>query len=231
MRLFRDRRDAGKQLAQKFEGRSYSEAIVLALPRGGVPVAEELARDLNAELDVFLVRKLGTPFQEELAMGAIASGDVRILNNRLIDAYSITNDEIEEVTEREKQELERRDRKYRAGRAPLRVKNRTTILVDDGLATGSTMMAAIEALRKLRPAEIIVAVPVAPPDTARKIAALADEVVCVSTPESFSGVGQWYENFEQTEDDEVMQILDKRRSPEYRPWTRAADGNLESFKV
>jgi predicted phosphoribosyltransferase len=180
---------------------------VLALPRGGVPVAYEVARALHAPLDVFLVRKLGVPGHRELAMGAIASGDVRVLNEDVVRWYRIPEEVIDEVAREEQAELERRESVYRAGRSPVEVSDRVVVLVDDGLATGSSMKAAVRAVRARTPSRIVVAVPVGAPETCRELATIADEVVCARTPADFSAVGQWYRDFSQTTDDEVRQLL------------------------
>ena len=217
--LFRDRTDAGRQLAaelERYAGRD--DVLVLALPRGGVPVAYEVARALRAPLDVFLVRKLGVPGQEELAMGAIASGGVRVLNSDVVDHLHIPDSIIDAVARQEQDELERRGREYRGDRSPPDVRGRTVILVDDGLATGSTMRAAVAALRRLGPSRIIVAVPVGARDTCEDMAREADEVVCARTPEPFLSVGVWYGDFSQTTDEEVNALLEQ--AP---PQTAAAD--------
>ena len=207
---FRDRTQAGRSLAGKLSAyRNRVDVLVLALPRGGVPVALEVAEALVAPLDVFLVRKLGVPGHEELAMGAVASGGVRILNEEVVEYFGLSWPVIEEVTAHERRELERRERRYRHGLDPIDPRGRIVLLVDDGLATGSTMRAAVEALRKLGPSRIVVAVPVAPPSTARKLATYADEVVCVLTPEPFDAVGRFYEDFRQTTDEEVCAILER----------------------
>ena len=205
---FRDRREAGRMLAHAlsaYAGRH--DVVVLALPRGGVPVGFEVARGLGAPLDVFVVRKLGIPGHEELAMGAVATGGVRVLNEWLVREIGIASDAIEEETERELGELARREQLYRGGRPPLDLRGRTAIVVDDGLATGSTMQAAIEALRRLGPARIVVAVPVASPDVCEPLRARVDEVVCVITPDPLHAVGLWYQDFDQTSDDEVRELL------------------------
>jgi predicted phosphoribosyltransferase len=190
---FRDRAEAGRLLAAKLtDYANRPDVLVLALPRGGVPVGYEVARVLNAPLDIFLVRKLGVPGHEELAMGAIASGDVLVLNDDVVQSLRILRELIDHVAEREKQELERREREYRDERPELEVKGKTVILVDDGLATGSTMRAAISALRQSQPARIVVAVPAASPDTCQEFRAEVDE------PAPFYAVGLWYENFQQT---------------------------------
>jgi putative phosphoribosyl transferase len=208
--LFRDRADAGRQLAAKltaYAGRR--DVIVLALPRGGVPVGYEVAQALGAPLDVFLVRKLGVPGREELAMGAMATGGVRILNEDVVHALGIPEHVIDAVAEKERRELLRRERDYRDDRPPPDVRGRTVLLVDDGLATGSTMRAAAAALRKLRPARVVVAVPVGSADTCAELADAADEVVCARTPEPFYAVGLWYDDFSQTTDEEVHELLDR----------------------
>lgn len=205
---YHNRADAGQQLAARlteFAGRS--DVVVLGLPRGGIPVAYEVATRLKAPLDVFLVRKLGVPGHPELAMGAIAAGGIEVLSRQLIRDLGIPHALIEEVAVRERLELERRDALYRAGRRPAEVRDRTVILVDDGLATGSTMHAAILALRQHKPARIIVAVPVGAKDTCEQLRKIADQVVCPSTPEPFSAVGLWYEEFGQTTDEEVTRLL------------------------
>jgi predicted phosphoribosyltransferase len=183
------------------------DVVVLALPRGGVPVAYEVARQLGAPLDIFLVRKLGVPGYEELAMGAIASGGVRVLNDQLMEMLRIPDDIIDEVAAWEQRELMRRERLYRGDRPPPDVRGRTVILVDDGLATGSTMQAAIKALRQQQPARIVVAVPTSSPDVCEQLRSQADEVVCAITPEPFHAVGLWYEDFAQTTDEEVRDLL------------------------
>jgi putative phosphoribosyl transferase len=206
---FEDRVDAGRllaaALAPRFGGRG--GVLVLALPRGGVPVGYEVARALGAPLDVFLVRKLGAPGHEELAMGAIASGGVRVLNRAVIEALGVPQGAIEEAAEREARELERRERAYRGDRPHPDVRGRTVLLVDDGLATGSTMMAAAAALRRMDPAAVVVAVPVGAAETCEALRGRADEVVCLRTPEPFRAVGLWYRDFDQTTDDEVRGLL------------------------
>ena len=205
---FHNRRDAGRQLADKLtEYAGRSDVIVLGLPRGGIPVAHEVATRLKAPLDVFLVRKLGVPGHPELAMGAIAAGGVEVLSRDLIRDLGIPPVLVEQVAVRERLELERRDALYRGARRPAIVRDRTVILVDDGLATGSTMEAAILALRQQHPARIVVAVPVGARDTCERLRRIADEVVCVSMPEPFNAVGLWYEDFSQTTDDEVKRLL------------------------
>jgi putative phosphoribosyl transferase len=205
---YRDRRHAGVELAErltKLKGRD--DLVVVALPRGGVPVAYEVARRLNAPLDVFLVRKLGLPGHPELAMGAIASGGVRVLNEDVVSWFGIPETAIDHVGREEQAELERRERAYRDGRPPIDLRDRVVLLIDDGLATGSTMRAAVEAVRAHAPKRIIVAVPVGSPDTCREFADVADEIVCARTPDRFAAVGQWYRDFSQTTDEEVRQLL------------------------
>jgi putative phosphoribosyl transferase len=217
--LFRDRRDAGWQLGAKLMAYANRlDVLVLALPRGGVPVADEVAQALHAPLDVFLVRKLGVPGHEELAMGAIATGGVRVLNEEVVRALRIPDKVIATVAAEEEQELERREQIYRGDRHRLDVRYRTIILVDDGLATGSSMRAAIVALRRLGPDWIVVAVPVGAPETCAEFQAEANEVVCARTPEPFYGVGLWYGNFSQTTDDEVHDLL--QRASRQRPPVR-----------
>jgi erythromycin esterase-like protein/predicted phosphoribosyltransferase len=213
--LFRDRRDAGRLLAEKLAAyANRPDALVLALPRGGVPVAYEVARALGAPLDVFVVRKLGVPGYEELAMGAVATGGVRVLNDQLVERLGIPEQMIDAVAARELQELARRERRYRGGRPPPDVRGRTVILVDDGLATGATMHAAIEALRQQKPTRIVVAVPTASPETCEEMKTKADDVICAITPEPFQAVGRWYQDFSQTTDEEVEALLSRRNVPD-----------------
>ena len=217
---FRDRTDAGRALAETLrEYANRDDVVVLALPRGGVPIGFEVAKALNAPLDVFVVRKLGLPGQEELAMGAIASGGVRVLNRELIRRLGIPDQLIEQVTQNEQRELERREREYRDGRPPIDVRGKTAILVDDGLATGSSMRVAVLALKEKQPAQIVVAVPVAPRETCAELESVADKVICAVTPQPFWGVGQWYADFSQTSDEEVRDLL--RRAADF-PAHRAA---------
>lgn len=205
---FIDRREAGQLLAQELSAyRDRSDVLVLALPRGGVPVAAQVASVLRVPMDVFVVRKLGLPGQPELAMGAIASGGVRILNTAVVDAMGIPEEVINAVTAEEQCELERRERAYRDDRPPPEVEGKTVIVVDDGIATGSTMMAAVSALRQLNAARVVVAVPTIALSTYYQIRRLADDVAAVMMPEHFYGVGQWYEDFSQTTDAEVRQLL------------------------
>lgn len=205
---FADRAEAGRELAaalSDYAGRD--DVLVLALPRGGVPVAFEIAQELGVPLDVFVVRKLGLPVQPELAMGAIASGGIRVLNDEVVHGAGVSAETIEEVSARERQELDRREQLYRGERPPPAIAGKTVVLVDDGLATGSTMRAAIAALREQRPRRIVVAVPLAPPQTCEELRAEADEVVCLHTPEPFLAIGIWYEHFPQTSDGEIRHLL------------------------
>lgn len=207
-RPFDDRRAAGRALAarlSKYSGRD--DVLVLALPRGGVPVAHEVAEALGVPLDLFLVRKLGTPGHRELAMGAIASGGVRVLNNDVVGWYGVSPQTIDAIARDEQRELERREAAYRDGRPSAPIDGRVVILIDDGLATGSTMRAAVQAVRQRQPSRVVVAVPVGARETCDELGAIADEVVCVRMPEPFSAVGQWYLDFDQTTDDEVRELL------------------------
>jgi putative phosphoribosyl transferase len=225
---FVDRLDAGRVLASRLSAYAdRPDIIVLALPRGGVPVGFEVARALHAPLDVLLVRKLGVPGQEELAMGAIASGGIRVLNRDVVEGLRIPSGVIDRVAARERTELDRRDREYRDGRPAPDVRDKIVILVDDGLATGATMRAALVALRAQRPQKLIAAVPVAPASTCQELRAFADEVVCVETPEPFYGVGMWYDTFSPTSDDEVRDLLrlaaersDEAQAPYPPPYQR-----------
>ncbi len=222
MILYRDRLEAGRILATKLTAYAdRKDVVVLALPRGGVPVAFEVAKALQAPLDVFVVRKLGVPGHEELAMGAIATGGMYVVNEHVVHMLAIPDSVIEEVAEREQKELERREQLYRDDLPPPDVRDRTIILVDDGLATGSTMRAAIAVLRKQHPAHIIVAVPVAAPVVRDEFKAEVDEIVCASTPEPFFGVGYWYEDFSQTSDEEVHDLL--ALSEQERPLQRVSN--------
>lgn len=205
---FQNRTEAGQQLAIRLKAYTdRPEVIVLGLPRGGVPVAYEVAKALHSPLDICLVRKLGVPGHKELAMGAIASGGVRILNYDVISWLGITGKTIDEVAARELKELQRRDRTYRGNRPQLDVRNRIVILVDDGIATGSTMQAAISLLKPQNPSYLVVAVPVAPPETCKALRTVVDDVVCLITPETFYAIGLWYEDFSQTTDEEVHELL------------------------
>ncbi len=206
---FHDRHDAGRRLAAELrEYAARPDVIVLALPRGGVPVGAEISEALRVPLDVFVVRKLGVPWQEELAMGAIASGGVRVLDEDMIRAARVGREDVERVSAMEQRELERREHHYRGDRPFPTLTGRTVILVDDGLATGSTMRAAVMAIRRAGPARIVVAVPVAAPETCDAFREIADEIVCAETPEPFYAVGLWYEDFTQTSDDEVFELLE-----------------------
>lgn len=208
-KFFRNRSEAGRFLAQKLEKYTNNpNVVVLALPRGGVPVAYEVAKALKAPLDIFVVRKLGVPGYDELAMGAIATGGTRILNSRVLDNLDISDEAIETVVAREQRELERRERLYRGTRPALSVRGRTVIIVDDGMATGSTVRAAVRALSQQNPEKIIVAVPVGARETCESFAREVDKMcVCAITPEPFDGVGLWYRDFNQTSDEEVRQLL------------------------
>jgi putative phosphoribosyl transferase len=211
--IFRDRFHAGRMLGQAlahYAGRP--NVIVLALPRGGVPVAFEVARVLHAPLDVFLVRKLGLPGNEEYAIGAIASGGVRVVDEALLRRFGISRLAVESVVEQEERELRRRERLYRGDLPPVELAGKAVILVDDGLATGFSMRAAVEAVRSRGARRIVVAVPVGPADTVRDLSRLADETVCVSSPDPFLAVGRFYENFDQTSDAEVVQLLGQART-------------------
>ncbi len=206
--LFRDRADAGRALAERLAHyRGRANLRVLGLPRGGIPVAHEVARALGAPLDVFVVRKLGVPGHEELAMGAIATGGVRIVNRDVVSSFGIDAATIDRVALAEQAELERREAAYRGGRRAVDVAGATVILVDDGLATGSTMRAAVAAIREQRPERVVVAVPVAAPQTRDEFSREVDEIVCVATPDPFLAVGRFYEDFSQTTDREVSALL------------------------
>jgi predicted phosphoribosyltransferase len=211
--LFQDRFEAGRLLASKLTHlANRPDVVVLALPRGGVPVGYEVAKALNAPLDVFVVRKLGVPGQEELAMGAIASGGVRVVNERLVQALGIPDEVVDAIAAEEERELQRREREYREGRSPVDVTGRSVILVDDGLATGSSMRVAAQALKAKNPTRIIVAVPVASPQTCEQFQSEVDQVICAVTPEPFWAVGQWYRDFSQTSDQEVRDLLRRAAS-------------------
>jgi len=208
MLLFQDRTDAGQQLAQKLnEYAGRPDVVVLALPRGGVPVAYEVAQALQAPLDVFLVRKLSLPGHEELAMGAIASGGVRILNQEVINAMRIPGDVIDAISQREQQELARQEQLYRNDNPTPSLQDQIAILVDDGLATGASMAAAVMALRAREPEEIVVAVPIGDTESCERFAQRVDRMICLETPDPFFGVGLWYENFTQVRDEEVRDLL------------------------
>lgn len=210
---FPDRAEAGQRLAGLLDDyRGRSDVIVLGLPRGGVPVAYEVARALEAPLDVFLVRKLGLPGQQELAMGAIASGGTRVLNDHLVHSLGISRMLVDEVSAREEVELRRRERAYRGDQPQPSLGDTTVILVDDGLATGSTMRAAALAVRAQRPRQVVVAVPVGPADTVAELEGVADRVVCLATPRPFIAVGAWYEDFRAPTDQEVRDLLERRET-------------------
>jgi putative phosphoribosyl transferase len=211
-KLFHDRTEAGQVLAdllREYAGRK--DVLILALPRGGVPVAFEVAQALDAPLDIFVVRKLGLPSNEELAMGALASGNIRVLNDEVVQSFGISERTIETVAEKEQVELERRERLYRGDSGLPSIRGKTILLVDDGVATGSTMRAAVAAIRRQHPAQIIVAVPVAPPSTCDTLRTEADQVVCVATPEPFYAVGQWYRVFDQTTDRQVRELYERSK--------------------
>lgn len=235
---FKNRMTAGKLLAKQLRAYArHPDAIVLALPRGGVPVGFAVADALDIPLDVILVRKLGVPGHEELAMGAIASGGQLVLTPEVINMFGIDRDTIDAATRRELLEIERREKLYRSNQPALQLQDRVVILVDDGLATGSTMRVAVQAVLKDRPARVIVAVPVAAADTCRKLGAEADEIVCLSTPEPFYAVGLWYQDFEQTTDTEVIQLLDDARQRQARRAHRSdgmiggqPDGNRQNHQ-
>ena len=210
MPLFKNRRDAGRQLAKGLVSyEDHSDVVVLALPRGGIPVAYEVAMALNVPLDIFLVRKLGVPGHEELAFGAIASGDVRVLNEEIVWRFNISEVEIDAVAQRELAELQRREDAYRGNLPALEIRDRTVILIDDGLATGASMRAAVEGVRARKPDQVVVAVPTAAPETCEMFAVMVDEIVCAETPAPFYGVGRWYQDFSQTTDEEVRKLLEQ----------------------
>jgi len=211
-RVFEDRHEAGQALADDIKRTELRNPIVLALPRGGVPVAYEVAKAINAQLDIIVVRKLGAPLQPELAIGAIASGGVRVLNDELIDRIpGLDQATIEAIARKEMQELERREQAYRGDRTYPDLAERQVLLVDDGMATGATMRAAVQAVRARHPSQIIVAVPTGSVSAVREVASLADKVICLESPSEFYAVGQFYRRFTQTSDDEVREYLDKAR--------------------
>jgi putative phosphoribosyl transferase len=208
--IFRNRADAGRRLVsrlQKYANRD--DVIVLGVPRGGIPVAFEVATALNLPLDIFVLRKLGVPGHEELAFGAIGSGGVRVLNTGVLEQLGISDLDVAAVTRTEKEELERRERLYRGNRPPLDVHGQTVILIDDGIATGASLMAAIHALRQMKPAKVVVAIPVAPQATCYRLLREVDQLVCVEMPEPFYGVGHFYEDFSQVSDEEVNELLER----------------------
>lgn len=224
--MFPDRLSAGRLLGEELKRRGFNEGfLVLGIPRGGVPVAAEIARILNAPLDVFVVRKLGCPGQEELAMGAIAPGDMVYLDQELIDAYRISPGDVQEVIARERVELERRLSKYRGDAPPLNLEGKRLILVDDGLATGATMQVACQAIRGFPISSLCIAAPVAARDSCQRLADWADEVICLKTPQHFFGVGQWYEHFAQTSDKEVQSHLLQARNRESGAASRGESGD------
>jgi predicted phosphoribosyltransferase len=209
--IFKDRRDAGRQLAEKLAHfRGNPNVVVLALPRGGVPVAYEIAEALDAPLDVFIVRKLGVPGHDELAMGAIASGGTFVLNEEVVWSMRVPPEMIDMVAERELRELRRREDAYRQGQPPIDLYGKTVILVDDGLATGASMRAAVQALKEHLPKKVVVAVPVGSEETCEQFRDEVNDVVCAATPEPFYAVGMWYQDFSQTSDDEVRELLRAR---------------------
>jgi putative phosphoribosyl transferase len=211
---FAGRKEAGRLLAEKLQAYSgRKDVIVLALPRGGVPVGYEIAHTLHVPLDVLIVRKLGVPFQPELAMGAIASGGVRVLNSDLIRELGIDATTIEEATHFARRELERREIAYRGNRPAANLHDKTVLLVDDGLATGATMHAAMKAVQQLGAARVVIVTPVAPPEVAREFQSQADEFCCLSTPSPFYAIGAWYEDFSQVDDDHVRNLLNPKASP------------------
>jgi len=208
--IFNDRVDAGRQLAEQL--RKYAnrnDVVILGIPRGGVPVAYEVAVALGVPLDIFVSRKLGVPGEEELAFGAVATGGVRVLDHDLIQSVGISKEEVERITERVRAEVLRREKLYRGSRPPARLDGKIAILVDDGIATGSSMLAAIQALRHLKPASIVVAVPVAPLSTCDRLRKEVDDLICVQTPEDFFAIGNFYSDFSQTADSDVTELLDR----------------------
>jgi putative phosphoribosyl transferase len=212
--VFRDRQEAGRKLAEQLHAyANRKDVIVLGIPRGGVPVAYEVAKALDARLDIFVSRKLGVPWQEELAFGAVATGGTRVLDHEIIEAIGISDEEIEQISATTRKELQRREHLYRGARPALKVHGLTVILVDDGIATGSSVRAAINALRQMRPAQIVVAVPVAPQSTCKRLRSEVDQLVCVHMPEDFYAIGQFYEDFSQVADEEVTQLLHLAAQP------------------
>jgi len=218
---FADRADAGRQLARKLAGYAgRGDVVVLGIPRGGVAVAFEVAKALDAPLDVFLSRKLGAPGQEELAFGALASGGIRVLDEDLVRELGISSEVIERMTQAVKAELDRRERLFRDGHPVLDLGGKIVLLVDDGIATGSSTLAAIQTLRQMKPARLVLAVPVAPASTCKRLRQQVDELVCVHTPEHFYAIGQFYGNFSQVPDEEVVDLLRRGAS-----WTKVPGGD------
>ena len=211
--LFEDRVDAGRKLASRLEHLAKAKPLVLGLPRGGVVVASEVARALRAPLDVIVTRKLGAPHQPEFGFGAVGPGDVRVIDPQSVRMLGLSDSDIERIAARELAELTRREGAYRRGRQAPNVAGKTVILVDDGAATGVTMQAAIRSVRAGGPERLVVALPVAPPDTAETLGADADEIICLATPDQFAAVGQWYRRFDQVDDDEVIDLLRHARGP------------------
>lgn len=212
--IFADRANAGRKLAEKLEPyANRDDVVVLGIPRGGVPVAFEVATRLHAPLDVFLLRKPGVPGHEELAFGAVARGGVRFLDQEIVEAVGISGEQIERVTSVELKELQRREKAFRSGRPALDVRGKTVIVVDDGIATGSSMSAGIKALRQLQPSRLVVVVPVAPNRTCNRLKNEVDELVCLQTPLSFHAIGQFYEDFSQVPDEEVIELLKRAQRP------------------
>lgn len=233
MALFENRRDAGRKLAQHLmEYRGRDDVVVLGLPRGGVPVAYEVARALEAPLDVYLVRKLGVPGHEELAMGAIASGGVRVLNPEVVRSLNIPGSIVNRVAALEQRELARREQAYRGSQPFPDLSGKIVILIDDGLATGATMRAAVESVRAQNPARIIVAVPTAAPETCQQFEQIVDEIVCDTTPIPFHGVGKWYDDFSQVSDDEVRHLLARllAEAKQPRAGNAAQEGNHQTLR-
>jgi putative phosphoribosyl transferase len=220
-RRFHDRREAGVALAQRLETFRGEQPVVLALPRGGVPVAFEVARALGAPLDVLVVRKLGVPFQPELGMGAIGEEGIRVLDPHIVRVARVTTEDLAAVEARERAELERRVRLYRGDRPMIPLAGRTVIVIDDGIATGGTARAALQIARSRGARTVVLAVPVAPPETVRELAEVADAVVAVRTPSPFFAIGEWYERFTQTTDDEVRTLLDTAAAASNEPESRA----------
>ncbi len=210
MAMFKDRREAGQQLAQELtQYKNQEDLVVLGLPRGGVPVAYEVAEALNCPLDVFIVRKLGVPGQPELAMGAIASGDVQVLNENVVNRAGVSEQQIKKIAQKVKEELEKREEAYRGARPDINLKDKIVLLIDDGLATGASMRAAVSALKEHEPQKIVVAVPTAPKDTCGEFESMVDEVICLRNPSPFWGVGGSYQNFSQTSNEEVRELLNQ----------------------